>query len=207
MTIIGAARFEPSTLEELVAYVQANGTDVNYANAGVGAASHLCGVMIEDATGADVTEVEYDGTADAIDDLLNPQSQDVDFLCDQTTNTTTHIKAGTVKAYAITSPSETTRCPTCQTTTEAGLPDVQIQVWHGLYVPKGTPDNVVQALTAALQKALTNATVIAEFAKLGTVAGEPRTRPRRRPIPPSSRRRSTSGARSSRGPADDAHRA
>jgi tripartite-type tricarboxylate transporter receptor subunit TctC len=169
MTIIGAARFEPNTLEELVAYVKANGTDVNYANAGVGAASHLCGVMIESAIDADVTEVEYEGTADAIDDLLNPQSQDVDFLCDQTTNTVTHIKAGTVKAYAITSPERNDALPDLATTTEAGLPDVQIQVWHGLYVPEGTPDNVVQALTAALQKALTNQTVIDEFAKLGTV--------------------------------------
>jgi tripartite-type tricarboxylate transporter receptor subunit TctC len=168
MTIIGAARFEPNTLEELVAYVKANGTDVNYANAGVGAASHLCGVMLENAIGADVTEVEYEGTADAIDDLLNPQSQDVDFLCDQTTNTTTHIKAGTVKAYAITSPEQNDALPDVPTTAEAGLPDVLIQVWHGLYVPSGTPDNVVQALTAALKEALVDETVTAEFAKLGT---------------------------------------
>ncbi len=168
MTIIGAAQFEPNTLEELVAYVKANGTNVNYANAGVGAASHLCGVMIENAIGADVTEVEYEGTGPAIDDLLNPASQDVDFLCDQTTNTTTHIKAGTVKAYAITSPERNDALPDVPTTAEAGLPDVEVQVWHGLYVPADTPDNIVQALTAALKQSLTNQTVIDEFAKLGT---------------------------------------
>jgi len=165
MTIVGGTEFEPSTLEELVAFVKANGTNVNYANAGVGAASHLCGVMLEAAIGADFTEVEYEGTAPAMDDLLGNQ---VHFMCDQTTNTTTQIKAGTVKGYAITSTERNDALPDVPTTTEAGLPDVQVQVWHGLYVPSGTPDNVVQALTAALQQSLTNETVIAEFAKLGT---------------------------------------
>ena len=165
MTIVGGSEFEPNTLEELIAYVKANGTNVNYANAGVGAASHLCGVMLEDAIDADFTEVEYEGTGPAMDDLLGNQ---VHFMCDQTTNTTTQIKAGTVKGYAITSPERNDALPDVPTTTEAGLPDFQIQVWHGLYVPSGTPDNVVQALTAALKLALANETVVAEFAKLGT---------------------------------------
>ena len=165
MTVIGGTAFEPNTLQELVDYVKANGTNVNYANAGVGAASHLCGVMLENAIGVDFTEVEYEGTGPAMDDLLGNQ---VHFMCDQTTNTTTQITAGTVKGYAITSPERNDALPDVPTTTEAGLPDVQVQVWHGLYVPAGTPDNVVQALTAALQEALEDETVIAEFAKLGT---------------------------------------
>ena len=165
MTVIGGTAFEPNTLQELVDYVKANGTNVNYANAGVGAASHLCGVMLENAIGVDFTEVEYEGTGPAMDDLLGNQ---VHFMCDQTTNTTTQITAATVKGYAITSPERNDALPDLPTTTEAGLPDVQVQVWHGLYVPAGTPDNVVQALTAALQEALEDETVIAEFAKLGT---------------------------------------
>ena len=166
MTIVGGTAFAPTTLAELVAHVKANPGKVNYANAGVGAASHLCGLLIEKAIGADLVEVEYEGTGPAMDDLLGNQ---VDFMCDQTTNTTAHITAGKVKGYAITSPARNPALPDVPTTTEAGLPDVQVRVWHGLYVPANTPDEVVQALTAALQTALLDATVIAEFAKLGTV--------------------------------------
>ena len=165
MTVIGGTDFEPSTLEELVTYTQANAATVNYANAGVGAASHLCGLLLEEAIGVDWVEVPYDGTGPAMDDLLGNQ---VDFMCDQTTNTTEHITAGTVKAYAITSPERNDALPDVPTTAEAGLPDVQVSVWHGLYVPEGTPDDVVSSLNAALVAALADDNVKAEFAKLGT---------------------------------------
>ena len=144
MTIVGGTEFAPNTLQELVDHLKANTTSVNYANAGVGAASHLCGLLIEQAAGVDVTEVEYDGTGPAMDDLLGNQ---VDFMCDQTTNTTTQIKAGSIKAYAITSPERIDALPDVPTTTEAGLPDVQVRVWHGLYVPADTPDEVVATLS------------------------------------------------------------
>ncbi len=165
MTIVGGTEFQPTTLQELVDYAKANAATVNYANAGVGAASHLCGLLLEQAIGVDWTEVPYDGTGPAMDDLLGNQ---VDFMCDQTTNTTTQITAGTVKAYAITSPERNPALPDVPTTTEAGLPDVQVRVWHGLYVPAGTPAEAVTAITAALQAALADANVVSEFAKLGT---------------------------------------
>jgi tripartite-type tricarboxylate transporter receptor subunit TctC len=165
MTIVGGTEFAPNTLQELVDHVKANPGTVNYANAGVGAASHLCGLLIEQAIGADVTEVEYEGTGPAMDDLLGNQ---VHFMCDQTTNTTTQIKAGTIKAYAITSPERSDALPDVPTTTEGGLPDVQVRVWHGLYVPAETPDDVVATLTQALQGALTDDNVISKFAELGT---------------------------------------
>jgi putative tricarboxylic transport membrane protein len=165
MTIIGRKDFEPNTLQELVAYVKANAATVTYANAGIGAASHLCGLLFQNAIATKVTEVGYEGTAPALEDLLGSQ---VDFMCDQTTNTTVHIKSGAVKAYAITSPERNDALPDVPTTTEGGLPDVQVQVWHGLYVPKDTPDEIVQVLTEALQGALTDQNVITEMAKLGT---------------------------------------
>jgi tripartite-type tricarboxylate transporter receptor subunit TctC len=166
MTIVGRKSFEPTTLQELVDYVKANTMAVRYANAGIGAASHLCGLLFMTAVGAKVTEVPYDGTGPAMEDLLG--DQDVDFMCDQTTNTTTQIKAGTVKAYAITSPERNEALPDVPTTTEGGLPDLEVGVWHGLYVPKDTPDEVVGALTAALKGALADPNVIAKFAELGT---------------------------------------
>jgi putative tricarboxylic transport membrane protein len=170
MTIIGRKDLPPNTLQELVDYVKANAATVTYANAGIGAASHLCGLLFQSAIDTKITEVPYEGTGPAMDDLLGSQ---VDFMCDQTTNTTTHIKAGTVKAYAITSPERNEAMPDVPTTTEGGLPDVQVRVWHGLYVPKDTPDEIVQKLTAALQGALTDQNVVTKFAELGTTPVTP----------------------------------
>jgi tripartite-type tricarboxylate transporter receptor subunit TctC len=166
MTIIGRKDFEPTTLQELVDYVKANKATVTYANAGIGAASHLCGLLFMEAIDTKLTEVPYDGTGPAMEDLVGSQ---VDFMCDQTTNTTEQIKAGTVKAYAITSPERNDALPDVPTTAEAGLPNLEVSVWHALYVPKDTPGEIVQALSSALQTALKDQNVIDKFADLGTV--------------------------------------
>ena len=135
------------------------------ANAGIGAASQLCGLLIEQAIGVDLTEVPYDGTGPAMDDLLGGQ---VDFMCDQTTNTTSQIQSGEIKGYAVTTPEPVEALPDLPTTAEAGLPDVEVGVWHGLYVPADTPDEVVEQLTDALAAALEDQSVIDSFADLGT---------------------------------------
>ena len=165
MTIVARKDFEPATLQDLIAYVKANGEQVTYANAGIGAASHLCGLLFQNAVGAKVTEVPYQGTGPALTDLVGGQ---VDFMCDQTTNTTGQIQAGEVKAYAITSPERNPALPDLPTAAEAGLPNFEVSVWHGLYVPAETPDDVVQKLTAALQGALADQNVRERFAELGT---------------------------------------
>jgi tripartite-type tricarboxylate transporter receptor subunit TctC len=140
---------------------------VGYAHAGPGAASQLCGLLFMGAIDTKVTEVPYSGTGPAMDDILGDQAG-VDFMCDQTTNTTERIKTGAVKAYAITSPERNDALPDVPTTTEGGLPDVQVSVWHGLYVPKDTPDGIVQALSNALKAALKDQNVIDKFLALGT---------------------------------------
>jgi tripartite-type tricarboxylate transporter receptor subunit TctC len=165
MTIVGSPNFEPNTFEELVAYVGDNLDTVTYANAGIGAASQLCGLLFEEATGLDVTEVPYEGTGPALDDLLGDQ---VDFMCDQTTNTTENILSGAVKAYAVTTPERIDALPDVPTTEEAGVPDLQVSVWHGLYVPAGTPSEIVEKLNAALKVALQDQNVIDSLADLGT---------------------------------------
>lgn len=164
MTIIARKDFEPTTLEELVDYVTENADTVTYANAGIGAASHLCGLLFQSAIGVTLTEVPYDGTGPALTDLVGGQ---VDFMCDQTTNTTGQIEGGEVKAYAVTTPERIEALPDLPTTAEAGLPEVEVSVWHGLYVPADTPDEVVQALSDALKVALADQNVIDELAKLG----------------------------------------
>jgi tripartite-type tricarboxylate transporter receptor subunit TctC len=165
MTIVARKDFAPANLQDLVAHVKANAGKVTLANAGIGAASHLCGLLFQHAAGVKLQEVPYQGTGPALTDLVGGQ---VDFMCDQTTNTTGQITAGKVKAYAVTTPERVKSLPDVPTTTEAGLPQLQVSVWHGLYVPANTPQEVVQKLSDALKKALADQAVIDQMAKLGT---------------------------------------
>jgi tripartite-type tricarboxylate transporter receptor subunit TctC len=164
MTIVANKDFEPETFEELVAYLEENGEDVTLANAGVGAASQLCGLLLQDALGVKLTEVPYEGTGPALTDLVGGQ---VDLMCDQTTNTTGQIQSGEIKAYAVTTPERVESLPDLPTTEEEGLADLQVGVWHGLYVPAETSDAVVEKLTAALGVALEDQNVIDQLADLG----------------------------------------
>lgn len=164
MAIVGRPDFPPNDLQELIEYVGDPANTVTYANAGRGAASHLCGLLFEKATDLDVVEASYTGTAPAKTDLLGGH---VDFMCDQTTNVSVEILAGSVKAYAVTTPERVASLPDLETTTEAGFPDIKVGVWHGLYAPAGTPEDIVQKLTDALKVALQDQTVIDELAKLG----------------------------------------
>jgi tripartite-type tricarboxylate transporter receptor subunit TctC len=165
MTVVARKDFPPSTFQDLVTYVKANAAKVTLANAGIGAASHLCGLLFQSAAGVKVQEVPYQGTGPALTDLVGGQ---VDFMCDQTTNTTGQITAGKVKAYAVTTPERVKTLPDLPTTAEAGMPKLQVSVWHGLYVPADTPEEIVNKLSDALKKALADKAVIDQMAKLGT---------------------------------------
>jgi tripartite-type tricarboxylate transporter receptor subunit TctC len=165
MTLVAKKDFPAKDLKELIAYVKANKDKVNYANAGLGAASHLCGMLFMSAIQTDVTTVPYNGTAPAMNDLLGGQ---VDFMCDQTTNTTSQIKGGKIKVYGVTTKKRVPSLPDVPTMDEAGLKGFEVSVWHGLYAPKGTPKPVIDKLTKALQDALKDSTVKQRFADLGT---------------------------------------
>ncbi len=165
MTIVARKDFEPTDLQGLIDYVKANKDTVTVANAGIGAASHLCGMLLMDAIETQLTTVPYKGTGPAMTDLLGGQ---VDIMCDQTTNTTKQIQGGTIKAYAVTSPERLAIFPDLPTASEAGLPGFEIGIWHGIYAPKGTPAEITARLSESLQKALKDENVIARFAELGT---------------------------------------
>jgi tripartite-type tricarboxylate transporter receptor subunit TctC len=165
MTLIARRDFPPKDLKELIAYVKANKDKVTYANAGLGAASHLCGMLFMTTIQTDLTTVPYKGTADVIKDLLGGQ---VDFSCDQTTNTTSQIKADKVKVYGVTTKTRLASLSKIPTMDEAGLKGFEVSVWHGLYGPKGTPKPVIDTLTKAMQVALKDATLKQRFADLGT---------------------------------------
>jgi tripartite-type tricarboxylate transporter receptor subunit TctC len=165
MTFVAKKDFPANDLKELIAYVKANKEKINLANAGIGAASHLCGMLFMSAIDTDLTTVPYNGTAPAMNDLLGGQ---VDLLCDQTTNTTSQIRAEKIKVYGVTTKNRLASLPKVPTMDEAGLKGFEVSVWHGLYAPKATPNLVIDTLVKALQVALKDGMVRERFADLGT---------------------------------------
>jgi tripartite-type tricarboxylate transporter receptor subunit TctC len=167
MTIIARSDFPPNTLKELLAYMKEHGEKISLANAGLGAASHLCGMLFMTAAQQQLTTVAYRGNGPIMNDLLGKQ---VDMTCDQATNTTEPIKGKLVKAYALTTKTRLASLPDLPTADEAGLPGFEVNAWHAIYGPKGLPAPVVQKLTAALQAALTDPVLLKRFEDINTVA-------------------------------------
>jgi tripartite-type tricarboxylate transporter receptor subunit TctC len=165
MTLIANEKFPPNNLKELIAYLKANKDKVSYGNAGLGAASHLCGMLFMSAIRTDINTIPYKGTAPALTALLG---NEVQFVCDQTTNTIGHIQAKKVKVYGVTTRTRLKAMPDTPTLEEAGLKGFEVAVWHGLWAPKGTPQPVVDRLVAALQAALKDPQFAANLAKLAT---------------------------------------
>lgn len=151
MTLIARSDFPPDTIQELVEYVKKNYDSILLANAGIGAASHLCGTMLTEALGVPLLTIAYKGTAPAMSDLLDKQ---MDLLCDQTTNTTPQIDSGKVKAYAVTSLQRVSTLPKLPTMDKSGFKDFEVGIWHGMWVPKGTPKLVIDKLVKSLQAGL-----------------------------------------------------
>jgi tripartite-type tricarboxylate transporter receptor subunit TctC len=166
MTLVGRKDLPAKDFKELLAYLKANAAKVNLAHAGLGAVSHLCGMLFRQAVGVDLTTVPYQGTGPAMNALLGGQ---VDLLCDQTTSTTPFIKAGSVNLYGVTTASRLKTLPDTPTLAEQGLANFQVVVWHGIYAPKGTPREAVEKFGAALRAALKDPSVAARLAELGAV--------------------------------------
>ena len=151
MTLLARKDFPANTLAELQAYVKTNKDKVSLANAGLGAVSHLCGLLFMSAIGADLTTVPYSGTGPAMNALLGGQ---VDLLCDQTTQTVPIIKDGRVKVFGVTTLTRLAALPNVPTLDEQGLKGFEVKVWHGMYAPKGTPPAVLDKVGIALRAAM-----------------------------------------------------
>jgi tripartite-type tricarboxylate transporter receptor subunit TctC len=165
MTLVARADFEPTDLASLVTYVKENADTITMANAGIGAASHLCGMLFMQAVEAPIVTVPYRGTGPAMTELVGGQ---IDLMCDQTTNTTEQIQGGTIKAYAVTTPERLDILPDLPTVAEGGLPGMEVSVWHGIYAPAGTPPEAVERLSQALQVALADPVIAERLGELGT---------------------------------------
>lgn len=168
MTLITRPSMPAKNFKELRDWLNANKGKINLGNAGIGSASHLCGLMFQNAIQVDMTTIPYKGTAPAMTDLIGGQ---IDLLCDQTTNTSVQIEAKKVNAYGVTTAKRLTTpalkdIPTLQ---EDGLKGFEVTIWHGLYAPKGTPADVVAKLNSALKAALKDPDFIKKQESLGAV--------------------------------------
>ncbi|MCW5681122.1 MAG: tripartite tricarboxylate transporter substrate binding protein BugD [Xanthobacteraceae bacterium] len=165
MSLIARPNFEAKDFKGVLEYIAKTKEKTSYANAGIGSASHLCGMLFQAAVKQQLNTVNYNGTGPAMNDVLGGH---VDLMCDQTTNTTGQIKGGKVKAYGVTTKARVKNLPDIPTLDEAGLKGFEVAVWHGVYAPKGTPKDVLDKLEKALQAALKDPKVISAFADLGT---------------------------------------
>ena len=165
MVITARRNFAPNTLAELLAHIRREGDRITIANAGIGSGSHMCGLMLMSALNTRMTPVPYRGTGPAMQDVIAGQ---VDVLCDQVTSAIGQIRGNQVKAYAVTS-LQRIQALDLPTVVEGGLPNFEVNVWHAMYAPRGTPEPIVQRLNEAMRASLRDPTVLARLGDLATV--------------------------------------
>ena len=176
-TLIGRTTLPAKTFADLRKWIATDPTKVNLAHAGVGSASHLCGLMLQSALKAEMTTVPYKGTGPAMTDLMGGT---VDLMCEQATNAVPQIEGGKVRAFAVTSQErmKLAALASLPTLAESGLPDFSVNVWHGLYAPKSTPAPVLARLNDALRGALKDPELIKRQEALGiSVIADSRVEP------------------------------
>jgi tripartite-type tricarboxylate transporter receptor subunit TctC len=166
MTMVARKTLPPDNLKDFLSYAKANKDKLNYAHAGLGSSSHLCGLLFMNKIGMDFNTVPYKGNGPAMTDLIGGQ---VDLTCDQTTSTTEQIRSGTVKAYGVTSKSRLPSLPDLPTLDEQGLSGFEVVAWFGMWAPKGTPKAALDTLNHALQTAIADKTFDSRMADLGAV--------------------------------------
>jgi tripartite-type tricarboxylate transporter receptor subunit TctC len=165
MVLTSKKAYPPETASELFTRLKTEGSKITAAHAGIGSNSHLCNLLLQQAFGVKFTEVAYRGTGPAMNDLVSGQ---VDLLCDQSTNAVPQIQGNTIKAFAVTSRTRLDVLPNLPTMQEAGSPNFEFTIWHGLYAPRGTPRPVIDSLNKALGTALADGGIRARFAEVGT---------------------------------------
>jgi tripartite-type tricarboxylate transporter receptor subunit TctC len=171
MTLIGKPQLPANTYRDFENYIRANAGKLNIAHAGLGSASHICGLLWQSnlQTKDAMTTIPFGGTAPAMTALIGGQ---VDVMCDQTTNTTSQIESGRVKAFAVTTAKPLSNHPVLKhypSLQEMGLKNFNLTIWHGLYAPKGTPADVLKTLNDGLKKALKDPEFIKKQEGLGAL--------------------------------------
>jgi tripartite-type tricarboxylate transporter receptor subunit TctC len=166
MVLTGKKDLPPNTFQELVPFLKANQKSINLSNAGIGTASHLCGLLLMSRLDLALTSVSYKGAAPAMTDLQGGQ---VDLLCDQITTTLQPINNSRIKPYGSTTKKRLAALPSVPTLSEQGLTDFEITVWHGIYAPKSVPKAISDKLVTSLKAALNDPTFKENMTKLGAI--------------------------------------
>ena len=164
MIIVSKNAVPAKTLQELIAWLRARPAPATAGTAGTGSGSHIAGLYFENVTGIKLQYVPYRGTAPALTDLVAGQ---IDLIIDQTSNSIAQVRAGTIRAYAVTDNKRVESASDIPTTDEAGLPGFHMTLWSGLWVPKGTPKEIVARLNAAAVDALNDPGVRKKFEDMG----------------------------------------
>lgn len=175
MTLVGKPQLPSNTYRDFENYIRANQGKLNLGHAGLGSASHLCGLMWQYAVKLDksMATIAYRGTAPAMNDLIGGT---IDVMCDQTTNTTQQIEAGRIKAFAVTTAKPLSDHPILRhypSLQEMGLKDFNLTIWHGMYAPKGTPAPVLNRLNEALRASLRDPDFVQKQKALGAIVAAP----------------------------------
>ena len=164
MIIVSKNAIPAKSLKELLEWMKSRPTPVTAGTAGAGSGSHIAGLAFENATGIKLQYVPYRGTAPALNDLVAGQ---IDVIVDQTSNSINQVRAGTIRAYAVTDSKRVAQAPEVPSTDEAGLPGFHMTLWSGLWAPKGTPKDIVAKINAAAVEALNDPAVIKQLENLG----------------------------------------
>jgi tripartite-type tricarboxylate transporter receptor subunit TctC len=164
MIVVSKNAVPAKTLKELLAWLKARPGPPTAGTAGAGSGSHIAGLYFENVTGIKLQYVPYRGTAPALNDLVAGQ---IDVIVDQTSNSISQVRAGTIRAYAVTDNKRVESAPDIPTTDEAGLPGFHMTLWSGLWVPKGTPKDIIAKLNAAAVAALSDPAVRKKLEDLG----------------------------------------
>lgn len=166
MILVRNKNFPPATVADLIKQMKAKPGEVKFSHAGIGATSHLCAMLLTQATGTTVTMVPYRGTGPALQDLV---AGNVDLICDQPVATGPHIQSGALKAYAMATKERIATMPEVPTFSESGLPGFELAVWHGIYAPKGTSPDKIKRLNKAVRVALSDPGLVKRLTDMGVI--------------------------------------
>src|SRR5258706_5567575 len=164
MIVVSKNAVPAKSLKELMAWLKARPFGAPADTAGAGSGSHIAGLYFENVTGIKLQYVPYRGTAPAMNDLVAGQ---IDLIIDQTSNSISQVRAGTIRAYAVTAEKRVEQAPDIPTTDEAGLSGFHMTLWSGLWVPKDTPKDIVAKLNASAVDALNDPAVRKQLENLG----------------------------------------
>ena len=164
LLVVSSNQVPAKDLKELVAYLKANADKISGGTAGLGSGSHIGALAFNAVTGTNFQLVPYRGTGPAVQDLIANQIQ---VMIDQSSNSLPHVRAGKIRAYAVTSKERSTAAPDIPTTAEAGFPGIEVAIWHGLWAPKGTAPEIIARLNAAAVAALQDPEIRRKLEDLG----------------------------------------